>query len=148
MPKVQLQNDAAGFWDDSDVPQTIDHPGAEFFRHKALPIVRDYGSNENLAFQNNLCDNYFQFESSPGEKPKSSLPDLINENDPLVSILKPIDSKYFQDPRYDRNPICDDNLDVYKLSFDSVNASCEFLTPIIINIFLFDAKVGKTLSSN
>lgn len=145
-PRVHIQEDCDEIWNDKGVPEDIDHPGANFFRNKPMSMIINHKLSSNMEYKNNFQENFFQFESSPGEQPKSSLSELLTENDPLSSIIKPIDDAYFQDPRYNRNPICDKKLSFYKLSFESINANCVFLEPIILNIFLFDAKIGKRVS--
>ncbi|KAH0795942.1 Dedicator of cytokinesis family protein [Histomonas meleagridis] len=144
-PNVFIVKNETNPWNADNVPE-IKHPGADFFRSEPLIMTRDYDRLEPRPERSKIPEEYLEFNSSPGGSLGKSLDTLINELDPLTSILPPPDSLYLKDPRPNSSPIIDSDLQLYKLSFTSINAACDFLCPIILDVFLFDGKIGKRVS--
>lgn len=147
-PSVSIIN-GEDAWEEQDIAENIQHPGADFFRTRAKILDRQYQHKyPEISDKNKISDNFLEFTSSPSNNDSISLNDIIEDIIPINTVITP---NYYV-PNIDKRPIGKPILltDIHyvDMSFDSLTIDkVDMIVPTILTVFVFDAKESKRVSN-
>ncbi|OHT00851.1 hypothetical protein TRFO_32364 [Tritrichomonas foetus] len=164
-PQISVKVDDK-IWTSNNIPNDLNHPGANFFRTPALVLERNYRhpfSEDNSISSPNKpnCEipkDLLQFDSTPGQQYSKQLLEIQGKGkglknemelyDPLSSILNRHFFSPIADPRKSAEPIRIPDIAHVNLTFSEffMKPSIEVISSVFCSVYIFDSVSGKRVS--
>ncbi|OHS96296.1 hypothetical protein TRFO_37539 [Tritrichomonas foetus] len=136
-------------WNAQSMPQNIVHPTNNFLSSPALVLKYQYDHEIPLVHEDSIIpQEYLVFDSTPGKPIERSLTDQLAITDPFTSIVSPNDFHPIFDSRPENTLINSPNLEYVSFEFDVIKSMVDFISPIVLTMYVFDAKNGRRVSDH